>query len=392
MAFLNSILILVSLLLLPDIYIYLNYVARSKRSKGIKHSYWLLDVLIVALLIGFMLHPVRTGLTMTRISMIIIFVIIFGKFAFFVVSVIGRLLFYKYRSIRRYFDFAAVFCCLLTIGCIGYSFSYGYKRYVVKQVSVYAKGLPPSFNGYRIVQFSDLHIGSFANGEDQNVKKIVDLINEQKPDMIVFTGDLVNMEAAELNGFEKALSSLHAPDGVYSIMGNHDYGKYRKWNKAADESRNLQQIKDKERSFGWHLLLNQNTIIRRGNSYIALLGSEDYGTKAGYKYGDLQKAMKGLPDNGNGIYKILLSHDPTHWHLKVLPETDIQLTLSGHTHAMQLKIGSFSPCQWLYDEWDGLYAVGDRQIYVDTGVGALMSYRFGAWPQISVITLRSMNK
>lgn len=392
MAFLKYTIILSVLLLLPDIYIYLNYVAKCNLSKWVKRSYWLLDIIIIALLVGFMIHPIRTGMSMTKISTIIIFMIIFGRFSFTLISLIGRLLFRKKKSIRRGFDIVGLLFCLLTVGCIIYSFTEGYKRYVVKHVTIYAKGLPKSFDGYRIVQFSDLHIGSFANEKDNNVQKIVNLINAQRPDMIVFTGDLVNMEASELNGFQPVLSSLKAKDSVYSILGNHDYGRYRRWNDKKHETADRELLKEKERSFGWKLLLNQNTLIHRGDSCIALLGSEDYGTKAAYKYGDLKKSMLGLPYNGKGLYKILLTHDPSHWHLKVLPETDIQLTLSGHTHAMQIKIGSFSPCQWLFDEWDGLYAVGNRQIYVDTGVGALMSYRFGAWPQISVITLRRITK
>lgn len=391
MPFLKYVIILSVLLILPDIYIYRYYIAQIKSSKWIKRSYWLLDALIIVLLILFLLHPVRMGAIGMRESIIAIFIIIFGKFSFFLVSASGRIFFNRKKKIMRYFNVAAVLFSVFIIGCVLYSFIYGYKRYVVKDVTVYAKGLPKSYDGYRIVQFSDLHIGSFHNGDDKNVKHIVDLINCQKGNMIVFTGDLINVQADELNGFQKTLSLLSAPDGVYSILGNHDYGKYKRWNSAQAETANLSRLKAFQRSFGWHLLLNQSVMLHRGDSCIALLGSEDYGEKAAYKYGDLNKALATLPNRGKGIYKILLTHDPTHWHLKVLPETDIQLTLSGHTHAMQLKIGSFSPCQWLFDEWDGLYAVGNRELYVDTGVGALMSYRYGAWPQISVITLRRIN-
>lgn len=366
------------------------YVSKWNISKHLKRCYWLLDVLIVLLLVGYMLHPVRTGAIGTKISTIAIFVIIFGNIVFTIVSLIGRLLAKKKKNIQVIADRLAFVCCLITIGCILYSFLYGYRRYVTKDVTIYAKGLPASFNGYRIVQFSDLHIGSFSGSHDSDVQKIVDMVNAQHPDMIVFTGDLINVEAKELNGFTRVLSQLKAKDGVYSILGNHDYGKYRRWSSPAAELNNLNQLKQSEASFGWKLLLNNGTLLKRGNEEIALLGSEDYGNKAAYKYGDLNKTLSTLPNRGKGLYKILLTHDPSHWHLKVLPETDIQLTLSGHTHAMQLKFGSFSPCQWLFDEWDGLYAVGSRVLYVDTGVGALMSYRFGAWPQISVITLRKI--
>lgn len=390
MAFLKYVIILSALLILPNIYIYKMYVSKWNISKHLKRCYWLLDVLIVLLLVGYMLHPVRTGAIGTKISTIAIFVIIFGNIVFTIVSLIGRLLAKKKKNIQVIADRLAFVCCLITIGCILYSFLYGYRRYVTKDVTIYAKGLPASFNGYRIVQFSDLHIGSFSGSHDSDVQKIVDMVNAQHPDMIVFTGDLINVEAKELYGFTRVLSQLKAKDGVYSILGNHDYGKYRRWSSPTAELNNLNQLKQSEASFGWKLLLNNGTLLKRGNEEIALLGSEDYGNKAAYKYGDLNKTLSTLPNRGKGLYKILLTHDPSHWHLKVLPETDIQLTLSGHTHAMQLKFGSFSPCQWLFDEWDGLYAVGSRVLYVDTGVGALMSYRFGAWPQISVITLRKI--
>jgi predicted MPP superfamily phosphohydrolase len=332
----------------------------------------------------------RTGMMGMRISTIIIFIIIFGKFSFSFASLVGRLFANKRKKWQIIADRLAMVCCIFTICCILYSFLYGYKRYITKEVTVYAKGLPKSFDGYRIVQFSDLHIGSFRDGEDANVQKIVNMINAQHPDMIVFTGDLVNVEATELDGFKQVLSQLQAKDGVYSILGNHDYGKYKKWDSPIAEANNLKDMKQKERSFGWTLLLNEGKVLQKGNDKIALLGSENYGKKAIHNYGNLNKALTTLPNRGKGLYKILLTHDPSHWHLKVLPETDIQLTLSGHTHAMQLKLGSFSPCQWLFDEWDGLYAVGSRVIYVDTGVGALMSYRYGAWPQISVLTLRKI--
>jgi len=339
-------------------------------------------------LLSFMINPPHTGAPIVRFFSILIFVIILGKFAFAIVSFIGRIIGMRSPRIRKVFNGIGVFVSILTICCVLYSFLYGYRNYKVRQITIYSKELPVAFDGYRIVQFSDLHIGAFNSRTDKNVRHIVDLINRQRANLIVFTGDLINISTNELNGFEPALAQLKAPDGIYSILGNHDYGKYRRWKTEKEEEDNLSLLKQKEKEIGWHLLLNEHVLLHRNHSDIALIGTEDYGDKVSYRFGDLKKSMSGLPNNGRGIYKIMLAHDPTFWHLKVLPESDIQLTLSGHTHGMQFKIGSFSPCQWLFTEWDGLYAVGRRILNVNLGVGALMSFRFGAWPEITVITLR----
>jgi predicted MPP superfamily phosphohydrolase len=388
MVFLKYVLILGVLLILPDIYIYCCYIVPSKISKWWRRCYWLPAVLLILALLSFMLYPVRTGTTIVRVVATLMFVIIFGKLSFACVSVIGRLIGIRFPRIRKVFDCFALALCGVTVACVLYSFLYGYRQYRVRQVSIYSKEIPRAFDGYRIVQFSDLHVGSFIKGKDKNVQRIVDLINEQKGNLIVFTGDLVNRSADEVDGFEPILSQLKASDGVYSIMGNHDYGKYRQWSSPLAETDNLNRLKQKERSFGWRLLLNQNVMLHRGDSCVALIGAEDYGDRKDYRYGDLKKSLAGLPNGGHGLYKILLEHDPSYWHMKVLPESDVQLMLSGHTHGMQLKIGSFSPSQWLFTEWGGLYAVNRRMLYVSMGVGGLMPFRFGAWPEITVITLR----
>ena len=387
MAFLKYVIILILLLLIPDIYIYRYYIRTLHISRKWKYLHWLPALIIVIFLLLFLFHPCRTGLTVVKVITILIFVCIFGKLAFLLLSWPGLLFKKKYPKLKKVFGGIGILFSIFVIGCVLYSFIYGYQRYCVRQVTVCSSDLPAAFDGYRIVQFSDLHIGSFAKGSD-NVQRIVQLINRQRGDMIVFTGDLVNIDATELDGYESVLSQLKAPDGVYSILGNHDYGKYKHWENPSDTVMNLRFLKDKERSFGWKLLLNDGLLVHRGDTCIGLMGTEDYGKQFAYRYGDLNKSLLALPNGGRGLFKILLSHDPSFWRMKVLSESDIQLMLAGHTHGMQFKIGSFSPCQFLFKEWHGLYTENRQMQYVNMGVGALMSYRFGAWPEISVITLK----
>ena len=210
-------------------------------------------------------------------------------------------------------------------------------------------------------------------------------VNDLHPDLIVFTGDLVNSSADELDNFMEILPQLRAKDGVYSILGNHDYCEYHHYDTPDGARSNLREVIRRERGFGWDVLLNEHRFIHRGTDSIAIIGVENEGKPPFPSFADLPKAMKGVSDD---VYKILLSHDPSHWRREVLPETDIQLTLSGHTHAMQLMIGNFSPAQWAYREWGGAYQEDKHMLYVSLGIGGTVPFRFGAWPEINVITLK----
>lgn len=227
------------------------------------------------------------------------------------------------------------------------------------------------------------------------VEKVVERIMEQCPDMIVFTGDLVSTEANELDGFDEILSRLHAPDGVYSILGNHDYLTYAYYLSPEEQAAQREELKKRQRAMNWDLLLNEHRIIRQGRDSIALVGVENDGKPPFPERGDLKKALAGIPGYGQGndstrMFKVLLSHDPTHWRRKVLPQTDIQLTLSGHTHGMQFMLFGWSPSKFFYPEWKYMYREGERGLYVSLGIGgALIPFRFGAWPEINVITLHN---
>ena len=272
-----------------------------------------------------------------------------------------------------------------------YGFIFGWRRIVVRTATCRSTLLPDDFNGYRIVHLSDLHIGTFLRNP-AFIDSLADAVNGQHPDMVVFTGDLVNVSAIELLPFRKTLSAISAPDGVYSVMGNHDYCMYaqdcthrvhgRSITVAERDRMLLQYMEDK---MGWRMLMNENVVIKRGKSSIAVVGVENIGKPPFKSFGNLAKALTGLPE---GMFKILLSHDPTHWRCGVLNKTDIALTLSGHTHAGQVRLGRFSPAKWAYNEWGGSYVEGNSMLHVSPGIGGTVPFRFGAWPEINVVVLK----
>lgn len=293
---------------------------------------------------------------------------------------------YPLPEMRKPGEWIALLAAAFVLCILLHGFLFGWQKLTVKREDKTFFQLPRNFNGYTIVQFSDLHAGTLSN-HPEFVEKAVEKINSLHPDMIVFTGDLVNGKASELDPFMEILSRLKAPDGVYSVLGNHDYGLYGHFNNDRERAENLRDLIERQRRMGWQLLLNENRIIRRYNDSIAIVGVENDGRPPFPSRGDLPRATAGLQP---GCFKILLSHDPTHWRRKVLPETDIQLTFSGHTHGTQFKVGYFSPAQWVYDEWGGLYTEKDRALYVSLGLGEVMfPFRFGAWPEINVFTLYS---
>jgi len=263
-------------------------------------------------------------------------------------------------------------------------------RYKIRRVLVHLKDLPEEFKGLKIAQISDIHSGSFDDSEA--VSEGVASILKEKPDLILFTGDLVNNKAEEIVPYMDVFKVLKAPLGVYSILGNHDYGDYVSWSSDEAKKQNLEQLKQHHASMGWHLLANEHVFLERNNQQIALIGIENWGTRGFTKYGDMKKAMEGL-ENSNIPVKILMSHDPSHWDAQVRKEyQDIALTLSGHTHGMQFGIEipgfKWSPVQYLYKQWAGLYQEKDQYLYVNRGFGFLgYQGRLGILPEITIIEL-----
>ncbi len=273
-------------------------------------------------------------------------------------------------------------CCVMWWGALCNRFNIDV---VHEDVSI--AGLPAQFDGFRIAQISDLHVGTF--GDDVSfLTELVDSVNAQHPDLIVFTGDIVNRRSDELIPFTRVLAGLHAPAGVLSIMGNHDYGDYSRWNDSIAKAADVEALKRIQTGMGWRMLNNSAVWLRKGSDSIAVIGVENVGDPPFTIYGDIRKAYPDISDDNT---KILLSHNPAHWidSISGNPSANIALTLSGHTHAMQIRVLGWSPAQWRYPTWGGLYADSlGHQLYVNIGAGTVgLPSRIGATPEITIITL-----
>lgn len=279
--------------------------------------------------------------------------------------------------------FFALIPALGVMGWFAFGFIEGWKRLELKHITFTSPDLPPYFDGYRLVQITDFHLGSFPPGNDF-VQKVVDATNNEEPDMILFTGDLVNNQASEVEPYLDTLGQLHASDGIYSIWGNHDYCEYDNNHSIGALKRNRRMLYGYQESLGWHQLMNEHHVVSHGMASIAVIGVENPGQPPFTNRSNLKKAMKGLkPD----MFKILLSHDPHHWRREVVGKK-IQLTLAGHTHAGQLKIGKWTPARMAFKEWGGAYRIGEQMLYVSSGIGGSFPFRLGAWPELTVITLK----
>ncbi|MES1159809.1 MAG: metallophosphoesterase, partial [Bacteroidota bacterium] len=260
--------------------------------------------------------------------------------------------------------------------------------YKVHRQTLYFDDLPAAFDGFTITQLSDIHSGSFDN--TAAVRRGIELARAQKSDLFVFTGDLVNNAAWEIEPYIPDFSQLRAPFGQFSILGNHDYGDYIEWSSETEKAANLDKLKQHHAALGYRLLLDENVVLEKGEQKISLIGVQNWG-KGFIQTGDLDKALQGVDNNA---FKILLSHDPTHWEEKVRHhETTIHLTLAGHTHGAQFGVESdklrWSPVQYRYVDWAGLANEKNRYLYVNRGFGFLaFSGRLGIWPEITVLTLK----
>jgi len=266
----------------------------------------------------------------------------------------------------------------------------GKYNYKVHHVTLKFKDLPKSFDGFTITQLSDIHSGSFQ--DKSAVEKGINLINNLNNDLIVFTGDLVNNKAEEMDEWITTFGQLKAPFGKLSILGNHDYGDYAKWDSPEEKKKNFNRLMEVHKEIGFKLLMNSNTEILKGNESISIVGVENWGLRGFHKYGDLDKSVKDIP---NSQFKVLLSHDPSHWETKTLNhEKHIHLTLSGHTHGMQFGIEvpgfiKWSPIKYIYKQWAGAYRKNGKFLYVNRGFGFLgYPGRVGIMPEITSITLK----
>ena len=376
--------VLLLMQVLPAIYLYFRYLRRKPRMRNI--LIWTV-VLLVMGTVWYISYGFRTGRPewLCHLFFHLLLGISMAGILFCLCDLIAlaiKKIPFLSRTIKGIGLGLAALALIITV----MAYMIGNKRIEVKEYTFASKDLPAAFDGFRIVHISDLHLGTY--GEDSaRVTQLIDKTLEQHGDIIIFAGDLVNMESKEALPFKQQLRRLTAPYGVWSILGNHDYAVYRNYAEKQEQLADIRQLVEIEKDCGWHLLRNENAIIEKDSDRIALIGVENDGKPPFPHLADIPKALKGLPQDVN--FKILMTHDPSHWRRSVLKDTDAQLTLAGHTHGMQFKFAGWSPASWVYKEWGGPYYEGDRSMIVSIGLGlGAVPFRFGAWSEVCVITLK----
>jgi predicted MPP superfamily phosphohydrolase len=384
--------LIILLWLVTDLYFY-QAVQVLVNSGALLWCYWLIDLLLMAGIVAIIFVRRGSAIQQTLITwlmglMLLSFVPRLFSLPVLLVEDISRL----FRGFPpRAYGFSE-----LTLGVAAALFLFvlfgitrGRHFYRVRRETIYFPDLPEAFDGFTITQITDVHSGSFSNAA--GVQKGLDLVNAQHSDVILFTGDLVNNQASEMDPWIPAFAGLKAPMGKFSILGNHDYGDYIQWVTPEAKRDNLTRLKQVHAETGFRLLLDEAITLKKGGQSISLLGVENWGKGGFHKYGDLKKASAAVPDNA---FKILMSHDPSHWEGVTLQHPQhIHLTLSGHTHGMQFGIDLFgfkwSPVKYVYKQWAGLYRNNGHFLYVNRGFGFIgLKGRIGMWPEVAVITLK----
>jgi uncharacterized protein len=404
---------LLGIFLLIDFYTYQSVVIASKQLSNFwksvfRYSFWLITLFTIILLGWYMFgNAFRTSTIARNFAMVWVSLIYFSKlFAVLIIFAddIRRAILWikslfvteeneepKKEGITRS-DFlmkTALITATVPFAVMSYGIISGAHDYRIKRRTIYFKNLPKAFDGIRFAQISDIHSGSFF--DRKAVMGGVQMLINEKPDAIFFTGDLVNNETSEVNEYIDVFGKLKAPLGVYSVTGNHDYGDYKSWNTAADKVNNFKDLMEAHRLMGYDLLMNEHRMLELNGDKIAIIGVENWGKGRFPKYGKLDEAVRGTDE---APVKILLSHDPSHWDLQVRKNyTDIDLMLAGHTHGFQfgIEIGDFkwSPSQYVYKQWADLYTEGNQHLYVNRGFG-FIGYpgRIGIPPEITIIELK----
>ena len=373
-------------IVLPDIYIDMHY---WRHHKGYtwwhRLLWWLPSVLMVAysIAIASTRNFVPDEMMFINVYMMLVGLVVMPKMLFALCSGIGYLV-CKYTHRRRnYGNFIWLPFAAGAIYIIMYGFIVGFGKLEVKHLDLYFDDLPEAFEGYRIVHFSDAHVGSFQYDKKSILQRDIDSINAQKADMVVFTGDIQNMQPDELLPVMPLLSKVKAKDGVYSVLGNHDYSIYIDATEDVKKA-NIKATVDRERQMGWTVLRNDNRVIRRNADSLVIAGEENGGRKPSPKLADLEKSLHGV---GKGAFIVMLQHDPNVWQEKIVPDGRVQLTLSGHTHAGQVSVFGLRFTQLTAHNDYGLYNQDRQQLYVTSGLGGVVAMRFGATAEIAVITL-----
>jgi len=410
-----TILIISAILLVADAYIISGIRGASKKWKFTTRrsfTWWYWGISIFLTLGLFMSIYAKFGLGFKGAILLIFFIVLGAKILFLpflVVDDVRRMLLWKARKHNKpepefpasqpapdaiprseFLMKAGLLAGALPMASLGYGIINGAYDYRVKHRTLYLPNLPKAFDGIKLGQLSDIHSGSFYN--KKAVTGGIEMLLKEKPDFIFFTGDLVNNKSDEMREYQDIFAKVKAPLGVYSSLGNHDYGDYHNWPSLAAKQKNLDDLKATHKNMGWDLILNDNRRLKVDGEEIGILGVENWGSLSRFpKYGRIDLAERNTQDLP---VKLLLSHDPSHWRAQVLDHKDIDVMFAGHTHGMQFGIQTkhfqWSPIQYVYKEWAGFYREGDQQLYVNTGYGFLgYPGRVGILPEITIFTLKA---
>lgn len=375
------------LIIIPDLYFDLHY-WRHRLSIEKRILRWLPTVALTAytLALTYEENFIPDNPTLLYLYLLLLGFIAVPKAVFMLCSITGLGFCKLFRRKKNYGNIIGLLVVPVLWFILIYGSFVGFQKMEVNHQTYTSSDIPKAFNGYKIVLFSDAHVGSYTEKSQWILQRAVDSINAQKPDMIVFTGDLQNIQPKDIILHQDILSQLKAKDGVYSVLGNHDYAKYVNCNEAK-KAENCRQTIQIERQMGWTLLLNEHRTIRRGKNQMIIAGMENDGD--GKKFpqkGNIKKTLKGVSDKD---FTIMLEHDPSSWRRKIIPDGRAQLTLSGHTHNMQFALFGWSPISVTGKEVNGWYQEGAQSLFVTAGLGGLIPFRFGATGEIVVLTLRS---
>lgn len=382
---------LLLMIVLPCLYVDLRYLRRKRFGRvWVRMLWWLPGFCMTVFTVVLAMHPdfAPADTTALNFYLFLLGLLVVPNFVFALCSVVGLALKKWLHMRRNYGNHVGLAMVAVHWYVLIYGSTIGFNEIVVKHIDYASADLPAAFDGYRIVQFSDAHVGTYSSDRDYLLDAAVDSINAQHADMIVFTGDLQNMRPVEVERHARTLSALHAPDGVFSVLGNHDYADYLHAD-AATKAANCRRMVDLQRQMGWTLLRNEHRVVRRGGDSIIVAGMENDGiSKRSPERGDIGKTLSGTSPRD---FVLMLQHDPSCWRRKILPQCNVQLTLSGHTHGMQFELFGWSPIAFKYSEWGGLYREGARAIFVSTGLGGFLPFRFGVPGEVVVITLHRKN-
>lgn len=383
--------LLILMAVVPDLYIDCRFLRRIKGRRAMLRRllWWLPTLGMIAYTMVFVFDRqfAPSDIKILNVYLFLVGLLITPKCLFALCSAIGWGVKKMLRRKANYGNIVGVVMVVLNWYVLFYGSFVGFDQITVREMTYESAELPESFDGYRIVQFSDAHVGTYIGGREHLLRAVVDTINAQSPDMVVFAGDLQNREPQEIRPFVDVLGGIKAKDGVFSVIGNHDYSDYIEATPDI-KAENEKETRELERKMGWRLLVNEHEVVRRGTDSIVIAGLDNDGD--GKKFpqrGDVRKALEGVSDRA---FVVMAEHDPTCWRRKILPESRAQVTLSGHTHAMQFMIGNWSPASFVYKEWGGLFSEGARALIVSTGIGGFIPFRFGVPGEIVVITMRRL--